>query len=62
MFFQRVVADVEDLVSEVFAIGYTVSVIALLPKVSCALFAGREGEASLDQLGAAFDGLVGCGC
>jgi hypothetical protein len=57
----RVVEDVLGLVAQVIVVGDSVGVVALLPDLSGKIFSDSEGEAALDELGAAFDGHVGCG-
>lgn len=53
-----VVGDVEELVVVVASICDAMLVVAALPDLSGEVLANCEGEASLDQLDAAFDGVI----
>jgi hypothetical protein len=53
-----VVGDVEELIVVVVRVCDAVGVVAVLPDFSREVFANGEGEASLDQLDAAFDGVI----
>ena len=54
-----VVFDVEELALEVLCVADAVFVVAVLPDFARVDFADGEGEATFDELGAAFDGFVG---
>jgi len=53
-----VIGDVEELIVVVARIGDAVGVVAVLPNLSGMVIANGEGKASLDQLDAAFDGVI----
>jgi hypothetical protein len=53
-----VIGDVEELVVVVARVCDAMCVVAVLPDFSREVFANGEGEASLDQLDAAFDGVI----
>ena len=53
-----VIGDVEELIVVVACVCDAVGVVAVLPDFSREVFANGEGEASLDQLDAAFDGVI----
>ena len=53
-----VIGDVEELIVVVACVCDAVGVVAVLPDFSREVFANGEGEASLDQLNAALDGVI----
>ena len=53
-----VVGDVKELIVVVACVCDAVGVVAVLPDFSREVFANGEGEASLDELDAAFDGVI----
>jgi len=53
-----VIGDVEELIVVVSCVCDAVGVVAVLPDFSREVFANGEGEASLDQLNAALDGVI----
>jgi hypothetical protein len=62
VFASRVICDVEELVLVVSCVGDAMGVIAALPDLAFDLVADGEGEATFNELDAAFDGLVRGGC
>jgi hypothetical protein len=54
-----IIGDVQELTCEVVSVCNAMGVVAVLPDFSGLVFARSEGESAFDELGAAFDGVIG---